>query len=609
MSDSHLYGEDLIFADQLLERLYEFTKREATHPEDAMVLECVDGRHRYIVHQAVQLFPSLASFSVGDGKMRRPVVCFAAKLPRGVVSQSSSNNSSASVSTRRLYQPPTRRNIGGHENMHNNVKPSDEKLQDQLLSRMRYIYSSSEDESIEDRVPNLNPHAASFIPFSIQTSSSPSTKTRKPTVHQDYIPTSYGYNENLYPNSTALNPTVPEFRPTAATTTTTHHNHHPQQQQQDDNKLSSFLNTYTEFVPRAASAPSETKEQLADPALKTKKKTEKESPAKAPKKTKPASAYVPPPLRNKQQEPKRQLTEDEVDRIKNQERKMRAMAEREERIIEEQNHIQQSHSISSGGGGGGRSGYAAFKKEKKKKYTEQKTVRSAEPIKTENHHHQTLRRESGSSGSGTETTTPHPSGSGDNQNNGENEIPMPLCWADDEPLDQTVIDDITKAVPGLKLKRSYDFALPAHMLEIYDFPKSVRTGDLLGAFQTEYTGFSVRWVDDTHAIAIFASNNQSAEALEKGGCGSFRVRSLADSADSARKKAAMVAREQRFDVDLEPAERPKTSAVVARRLIAANVDGKIARQIRAAEEEEKLIKGESAIIDGRKSRSKSESKN
>ena len=57
----------------------------------------------------------------------------------------------------------------------------------------------------------------------------------------------------------------------------------------------------------------------------------------------------------------------------------------------------------------------------------------------------------------------------------------------------SVIDDITKAVPGLKLKRSYgkskcfmpiaydvlDFAIPSHMLEIYDFPKSVRTGDLL----------------------------------------------------------------------------------------------------------------------------------
>ena len=46
------------------------------------------------------------------------------------------------------------------------------------------------------------------------------------------------------------------------------------------------------------------------------------------------------------------------------------------------------------------------------------------------------------------------------------------------------------------------------MLEIYDFPKSVRTGDLLGAFQEQYTGFSVRWVDDTHAIAIFASTHQ-----------------------------------------------------------------------------------------------------
>ena len=46
----------------------------------------------------------------------------------------------------------------------------------------------------------------------------------------------------------------------------------------------------------------------------------------------------------------------------------------------------------------------------------------------------------------------------------------------------------------------------------------------------------------------------------------------------------------RVELNFYLAERPKTSAVVARRLIAANVDGKIARQIRAAEEEEKLIK-------------------
>ena len=36
--------------------------------------------------------------------------------------------------------------------------------------------------------------------------------------------------------------------------------------------------------------------------------------------------------------------------------------------------------------------------------------------------------------------------------------------------------------------------------------------------------------------------------------------------------------------------RPETSTVVARRLIAANVDSKIAKQIRAAVEEEAIIK-------------------
>merc|ERR1712147_377221 len=107
------------------------------------------------------------------------------------------------------------------------------------------------------------------------------------------------------------------------------------------------------------------------------------------------------------------------------------MGERKERAMVERQEEQNNATItSSSGGGGGRSGDAAFKKEKKKKYTEQKTpTNQVTPT--------TLRRESGSSGS-------------EPVDNEENEIPMPLCWADDEPLDQTVIDDITKAVPGLK---------------------------------------------------------------------------------------------------------------------------------------------------------------
>ena len=84
---------------------------------------------------------------------------------------------------------------------------------------------------------------------------------------------------------------------------------------------------------------------------------------------------------------------------------------------------------------------------------------------------------------------------------------------------------------------------------------------------------------------------------------------MIESSDEARKKAALVNREQRYDFDTLPGKqttisyyihyiqyiiivvnRPEISLVVARRMIAANVDGKIARQIRAAEEEEKLIK-------------------
>ena len=48
--------------------------------------------------------------------------------------------------------------------------------------------------------------------------------------------------------------------------------------------------------------------------------------------------------------------------------------------------------------------------------------------------------------------------------------------------------------------------LPAHVLEVYDFPASFTTRDLSVVFQEfEGRGFDVRWVDDTHALAVFSS--------------------------------------------------------------------------------------------------------
>ncbi|NWY70588.1 R3HC1 protein, partial [Erithacus rubecula] len=45
-----------------------------------------------------------------------------------------------------------------------------------------------------------------------------------------------------------------------------------------------------------------------------------------------------------------------------------------------------------------------------------------------------------------------------------------------------------------------------HITEIYDFPSSLRTEDLMGIFSDFHeSGFKIQWVDDTHALGIFSS--------------------------------------------------------------------------------------------------------
>lgn len=47
-----------------------------------------------------------------------------------------------------------------------------------------------------------------------------------------------------------------------------------------------------------------------------------------------------------------------------------------------------------------------------------------------------------------------------------------------------------------------------HVLEVYDFPAEFQTQDLLAVF-TEFKtfGFEIKWVDNTHALAVFSSVN------------------------------------------------------------------------------------------------------
>ena len=46
------------------------------------------------------------------------------------------------------------------------------------------------------------------------------------------------------------------------------------------------------------------------------------------------------------------------------------------------------------------------------------------------------------------------------------------------------------------------------MIEIYGFSPSLRTQDLLQEFDHGRSEFCVKWVDDTHALGIFASERQ-----------------------------------------------------------------------------------------------------
>lgn len=46
-----------------------------------------------------------------------------------------------------------------------------------------------------------------------------------------------------------------------------------------------------------------------------------------------------------------------------------------------------------------------------------------------------------------------------------------------------------------------------HVLEVSNFPGEFKTQDLMMLFsQYKETGFDIKWVDDTHALAVFSSS-------------------------------------------------------------------------------------------------------
>ncbi|XP_042225538.1 putative uncharacterized protein DDB_G0291608 isoform X2 [Homarus americanus] len=122
----------------------------------------------------------------------------------------------------------------------------------------------------------------------------------------------------------------------------------------------------------------------------------------------------------------------------------------------------------------------------------------------------------------------------------------------------------------------------AHVIEIYDFPVSFKTQDLMMVFNSfQNTGFDIKWVDDTHALGIFATGLIAAEALSIDHP-FLKTRSLALATKTSKAKATRIT-----EALLPYKPRPATSASLARRLVSGALGLKvnISREVREAEKQ------------------------
>ncbi|NWV76725.1 R3HC1 protein, partial [Dasyornis broadbenti] len=101
-----------------------------------------------------------------------------------------------------------------------------------------------------------------------------------------------------------------------------------------------------------------------------------------------------------------------------------------------------------------------------------------------------------------------------------------------------------------------------HVTEIYDFPSSLKTEDLMEVFADFHeSGFKIQWVDDTHALGIFSSLSTASQALgRRYPC--LKIRPLIHATKQSKIKAL-----QRPKLLHLGKERPQTDTAVARRLV------------------------------------------
>ncbi|GIY32993.1 coiled-coil domain-containing protein R3HCC1L [Caerostris extrusa] len=106
-----------------------------------------------------------------------------------------------------------------------------------------------------------------------------------------------------------------------------------------------------------------------------------------------------------------------------------------------------------------------------------------------------------------------------------------------------------------------------NMLELYNFPREFTTQDLVSAFcNLRQSCFSIKWVDDNHALAIFTSPSLANQALQMNHP-FLKVRPVSDGTTETLAKARWFSILDTQSNSEPQKPRPATSAVLARRLV------------------------------------------
>uniref|UniRef100_A0A182P784 Uncharacterized protein n=1 Tax=Anopheles epiroticus TaxID=199890 RepID=A0A182P784_9DIPT len=124
-----------------------------------------------------------------------------------------------------------------------------------------------------------------------------------------------------------------------------------------------------------------------------------------------------------------------------------------------------------------------------------------------------------------------------------------------------------------------------HVLEVSSFPAEFKTQDLMMMFsQYKESGFDIKWVDDTHALAVFSSSRIAAEVLTTGLLFA-RVKPLGEATAESRSKARKCAS------SLQPyRQRPETCAAMARRMVSSALGVKLKTAPEERENERRVLR-------------------